>query len=381
MKRLLFILTAFATLWGGVGCTNDNDTTEYYLVIDPETVNLGDATEQSFDLTITSNVHYRINPQDSWITVSESSSEGDTRIYSVSIEENTSTESRTGTVNIIGDNVTPQRLTINQAGKETEEPDPDPTVEYLGVGIFAQWNLGDDVTINESTFTTEEAIPVTGNGGAYAIASEGNAKIEFYYGDQTDVMVLTEGGSAYKGTSRAVGGNGDLYVKGGMAGDYWLLTVTPEKTIPAGSVIKFTFSFGIGNTTTDKWMLEYSCDGGEYLPIGETTKATDTWTQLFSTGEAASGSMEVTYNYLVRNKYQLSEKQFTVTEDTEELKIRMMAAGCLCPFSKVPTQKGDCINNSLESRFSPTVKYLEDGTANEAGGQPVILEIVSVPAE
>ena len=194
-------------------------------------------------------------------------------------------------------------------------------------------------------------------------------------------MVLTEGGSAYKGTSRAVGGNGDLYVKGGMAGDYWLLTVTPEKTIPAGSVIKFTFSFGIGNTTTDKWMLEYSCDGGEYLPIGETTKATDTWTQFFSTGEAASGSMEVTYNYLVRNKYQLSEKQFTVTEDTEELKIRMMAAGCLCPFSKVPTQKGDCINNSLESRFSPTVKYLEDGTANEAGGQPVILEIVSVPAE
>ena len=168
-------------------------------------------------------------------------------------------------------------------------------------------------------------------------------------------MVLADGSSAYKGTSRAVGGNGDLYVKGGLAGDYWLVTVTPDKVIPAGSTIKFTFSFGIGNTTTDKWMLEYSCDGG-----------------------AASGSMEVTYNYLVNNKYQLSEKQFTVSEDTEELKIRMSAAGCLCPFSKTPTQKGDCINNSLESRFSPTVKYLEDGTAHEESGHPVVLEIVSV---
>lgn len=377
MRRLIITLSAISAIWGGVACTNE--TQEGYLTIDPESINI-DATEQTFNLTVTSNVYYRINPQDSWITVSETSSEGDARIYSVSVEANTSTTSRTGTVNIIGDNVTPQRLTVNQAGVESENPDtePDPDVEYLGTGVFAQWNLGDDVTVNEGTFTTKEATPATGNGGAYANASEGNGKIEFYYADQTNVMVLADGSSAYKGTSRAVGGNGDLYVKGGLAGDYWLVTVTPDKVIPAGSTIKFTFSFGIGNTTTDKWMLEYSCDGGEYLPVGEPQKTTDTWTQLFSTGEASSGSMEVTYNYLVNNKYQLSEKQFTVSEDTEELKIRMSAAGCLCPFSKTPTQKGDCINNSLESRFSPTVKYLEDGTAHEESGHPVVLEIVSV---
>ena len=195
MKRLIITLSAISAIWGGVACTNE--TQEGYLTIDPESINI-DATEQTFNLTVTSNVYYRINPQDSWITVSETSSEGDARIYSVSVEANTSTTSRTGTVNIIGDNVTPQRLTVNQAGVESENPDtePDPDVEYLGTGVFAQWNLGDDVTVNEGTFTTEEATPATGNGGAYANASEGNGKIEFYYADQTNVMVLADGSSA-----------------------------------------------------------------------------------------------------------------------------------------------------------------------------------------
>ena len=131
MRRLIITLSAIFAIWGGVACTNE--TQEGYLTIDPESINI-DATEQTFNLTVTSNVHYRINPQDSWITVSETSSEGDARIYSVSVEANTSTTSRTGTVNIIGDNVTPQRLTVNQAGIESEnpdpDPDPDPDVEY-----------------------------------------------------------------------------------------------------------------------------------------------------------------------------------------------------------------------------------------------------------
>ena len=86
MRRLIITLSAIFAIWGGVACTNE--TQEGYLTIDPESINI-DATEQTFNLTVTSNVHYRINPQDSWITVSETSSEGDARIYSVSVEAKT----------------------------------------------------------------------------------------------------------------------------------------------------------------------------------------------------------------------------------------------------------------------------------------------------
>lgn len=359
----------------GGGCAKDGD--EAVLAISQETANL-DEKAQSFELTVTSNVYYRVNVQDEWIDLTEVSASGNDRVYSVSVEENTTTETRVGTIKFIGDGVTPKKLTITQTGIEKEQ-EPEPGTDYLEVGVFAQWNLADDVGLNESTFASDEDKPATGNLGRYANSSVGNGKIEFYYGDQTDIPVH----SGYAGLSRGVGKNGDLYVKGGMIGDYWLVSVTPEKTIKAGSTIKFTFGFSVGKATTDKWMLEYSCDGGEYLPIGEVQKGTDAWTHLLSTGEESAGSMDIEYNYVVykSSAYQLSEKEFTVSADAADLKIRIRPTGCLAVFSSNPTQLVDCIHNSLESRITPTIKIRDNGESLSVNGQPVIIEVVSVPAE
>lgn len=377
MKRLFYATTLLSAILLGGGCAKDGD--EAVLAISQETATL-DEKAQSFDLTVTSNVYYRVNVQDKWIGLTEVSASGNDRVYSVSVEENKSTDTRVGTIKFIGDGVTPKKLTITQSGVEKEpEPEPEPGDDYLEAGVFAQWNLADDSGVNESTFASDEDKPATGNFGRYADSSTGNGKIEFYYGDQTDVPVH----SGYAGLSRGVGRNGDLYVKGGMIGDYWLISVAPEKKIKAGSVIKFTFGFSVGKATTDKWMLEYSCDGGEYLPVGEVQKATETWTHLLSTGEESAGSMDIEYNYVVyqTSAYQLSEKEFTVPADVADLKIRIRPTGCLAVFSNNPTQLVDCIHNSLESRLTPTIKIKDNGESLSINGQPVIIEVVSVPAE
>ena len=97
MKRLFYATTLLSAIFMGGGCAKDGD--EAVLAISQETATL-DEKAQSFDLTVTSNVYYRVNVQDEWINLTEVSASGNDRVYSVSVWENESTDTRVGTIKL-----------------------------------------------------------------------------------------------------------------------------------------------------------------------------------------------------------------------------------------------------------------------------------------
>lgn len=361
-------------------CTKNE--AEPVMTLSEETVNIG-AKGETFDLKVVSNVFYTVNfefsGEEKWVSIEETVEETDAITYKIKVDENTSTEARTAYIKFIGENVAPKKLTVNQEGAEVQTP-PEDEKEYAEVGVLAQWDLLSDKTANTETFADSETFPVEGNGGRYADATYGNGKIEFYNCDKSGMSLFD--GYTYKFT-RGIGGSGDLYAKGAYPGDYWLVTISPDKIIPANSSIRFTFNSKVGKATTDKWILEYSCDGGSYIPMAELKKETETWTKLLSEKdltEGTTGSAEVEYNFILTATYTKYVREFTVNSDVNELVIRMRPTGCLAKYSQTPTQKIDVLHNSVESRFSSRFDQDENGNKDGAmdEGAPTIVEIISI---
>jgi chitodextrinase len=85
-----------------------------YLVVDPDNLSFS-AEASTSEVSVFSNVVWTVVASDSWITVT---SDATSEKLTVSVDENSNTESRTGSVTLTGDGISEKTVTIQQEGVE-----------------------------------------------------------------------------------------------------------------------------------------------------------------------------------------------------------------------------------------------------------------------
>ncbi len=137
------------------------------------------------------------------------------------------------------------------------------------VWVLAQWNLSKATMDSyKALFETKagDAAKVEGFGGSYLPSAKGSGKIQYWSIDKTSLDVNTK-------FARVIGTTGEPYMNGAWPGDYWYITATADKDIPAGSTIHVSFVEKASGTGMKYWLIEYN-DNGVWKPALE-TKTTD----------------------------------------------------------------------------------------------------------
>ena len=123
LKKLLYACLPLAVL---ASCSEADP----YMTLASKTLDV-EAEGGTYTVDLASNVYYRVNNDCQlddgsgyWAEINEQAKQGDVTTYAIKVAENTATESRTGTIRFIGDDVTPLKYTINQSGVVPRGIDP-----------------------------------------------------------------------------------------------------------------------------------------------------------------------------------------------------------------------------------------------------------------
>ncbi len=128
------------------------------LSVSPTSITLGSAANSNDTFTITSNVAWTATDNQSWLTMNQVSGTGDTTIGIRATSANTSATSRTATITVIASGVTPQTITVTQAG--TAPITPSLSVSPTSLSVLSS-SGSSDVTINSNVSWTAAASQAT----------------------------------------------------------------------------------------------------------------------------------------------------------------------------------------------------------------------------
>ncbi len=123
-----------------------------YLVAEPTSLSFTKQAGNS-DVKINSNIDWKATTNASWISISPASGSGDATL-TISVNENTGTESRTGSVTISGKGASDQTVSVNQGGVEPSELTVTPTSLHFGPAASCKSiaiTSNTDWTISESS--------------------------------------------------------------------------------------------------------------------------------------------------------------------------------------------------------------------------------------
>ncbi len=132
--------------------------TNAVLSVFPSSITLGSAANSNDTFTITSNVAWTVTDNQSWLTMNQVSGTGDTTIGIRAISANTSATSRTATITVTASGVTPQIITVTQAG--TAPITPSLSVSPTTLSVLSS-SGSSDVTINSNVSWTAVASQAT----------------------------------------------------------------------------------------------------------------------------------------------------------------------------------------------------------------------------
>ena len=161
-----------------------------------------------------------------------------------------------------------------------------------------------------------------GDGGKYINANyAGSGKITYVQVDKTAIDT-----TASPACGRCVGSTGHPYVTGAWKGDYWLITATNDKDIPAGSKAHIKYITRCSAGGCKYWLAEYF-DGTEWKPAPLETP--DAYT--FATVQTKKiGEDEFSYNVLSKENGSSNttvECTFTLASTVKVLQFRMTCVG------------------------------------------------------
>ncbi|MCF0174529.1 MAG: BACON domain-containing protein [Bacteroidales bacterium] len=213
----------------------------------------------------------------------------------------------------------------------------------------ATWDLGN----------SEEA-KTAGTHGKYASANiKGNGKIEYYSIDKT--ALDTEGKF-----TMVVGSTGHPYVTGVQVGDYFQFTVTPTKTVKAGTKINVDYISRISATGMRYWVVEWY-DGDTWVPAFPlqtvTVSGKDSPTGQAATVEGETKTVDVTYNVELTTATSNTHVNFDAvyTKEAQEVVVRMRCVsnytGTANVFASKPT--GGTCRIAGAAGTSPVIKTVK----------------------
>ncbi len=335
----------------------------------PKGIDPLEATVGHNEITATFNVFgdadWTASCADADVTINPTSGSGE-GIITVTFPENDNLTDRTIKVNVSlqGDKTYTYTLTQKR---------------YLG--IIADWDINALKAETSATFCdTGDQTEFPGTNGKYLNASTGSGKLEFWATERTGYPSV--GGYVCR---RAVGGNGDPYVRGVIPGDCWYVYANHKnQTIPAGSEIHIYFVTKFGTGISGYWMLEYK-DGDTWKPVFETQTRNESATEGISGNTLATPySAEITYNFaglLLDSKnngaYIAVDGNFVTSVDMNEVAIRFAPAGRLgLDGSRYSGLYIDQTFISGETRFSAQRPSTEDGAAVRIYDQHLTIEFV-----
>ena len=230
---------------------------------------------------LATNVYYRVNNDIEWAKVSIAEQTADSTIFVLDVQENTSFDSRTSQVRFIGDNVTPLKLKVTQAGAPKLGLDPESiTMSYfdtqasLTVYTDKEWTAAIDnsyFTLDQSSGTGDEVIIITCP--ANSTDKEQSATITMTTRGTSYTCAIKQEGKTIK--NLAEGGTANCYIVSG-AGEYkFPATVrgngyepasskaaVPAAITPKGAkVLWSTYNTTVAPTSIDEILKDVSCDG------------------------------------------------------------------------------------------------------------------------
>ena len=179
---------------------------------------------------LASNVYYRVNNDIEWATVSISGQEGDSTIFTLDVKENTAFVARESQIRFIGDNVTPLKLKVTQAGTPRLGLDPqDVQVNFFEtstkIDVYSDqsWTAsisGPGFSINKTSGSGDDAITVS------FPANPSDKEV-------VGKLTMTTRGQTYTSTITQAGKVVTNLAKGGKTSNCYILSTPGSYKFPA----------------------------------------------------------------------------------------------------------------------------------------------------
>ncbi len=167
-----------------------------FLDIQKNFMDLGNASNSSETISITSNTTWNINETQSWISVSTTSGINYGTVTVKATSANTSTSSRTGTVTITGDGVASKTITVTQEGTPVAKT---LTVSSSSIALASASNSSSTFSINSNTSWTISAnqswisiTPTSGNNNG-AITIQATSENSSNSSRSTNITISSSG--------------------------------------------------------------------------------------------------------------------------------------------------------------------------------------------
>lgn len=171
MKKLSYLLLSLFALVAGFSLTacggdDDNDSPTPpapAVTITPSTMSFTcDGGSQEVTVSV---ADLYVKSEATWITVSKKSSTSSSSVYTVTCQQNTTTDERKGSVLFNYNNGTPVRLNITQAGKEVTPPTPDPEPKEFRTAMETAKDMYPGINLGNTLEAGDNAKNWTNEGG------------------------------------------------------------------------------------------------------------------------------------------------------------------------------------------------------------------------
>jgi len=148
--KLLYVFLAFLVLFS---CSS-NDSNEQVLVEDLDISSISEfsANQETQSVTVTSNLYWLVSENISWISVTPTFGNANGSI-DISVDVNTTTAIRSGTITVSGGNIS-KSITVIQAAGEEQSNELDPNSAPSENFDLSTWNLSIPVDQGNGTATT-----------------------------------------------------------------------------------------------------------------------------------------------------------------------------------------------------------------------------------